>query len=106
VEKGLDLTLTDSNGMAIMSAQNVDSSTELEVHLDRRGLYNITLYNPNNLTQRVTLDITYYNLEADIIQGATAFSVIGASLIIAQWIRDRAKHSARRQDEKQDQKSD
>ena len=93
VDKSVDLNITNSDGLIVFSANNIDSTTEIKIHLDRRGSYKFILYNPTNSSQEVRVDFTEFNFETDLMQGAIAFSIIGVSLIIVEKTRGRIKHS-------------
>lgn len=83
----------DSNGLIVFSKNAVDSTTEVNVRLSRRGYYYFELYNPNNSTQDIHMLLSEYNFETDLMQGAIVFSIIGVSLIIVEKSRGRIKHS-------------
>lgn len=93
----VNVKLSDPSNVAILNVVNATDSYKL--HLKKRGIYTLSIYNPSNSTINVKADYTFYNLEADIIQTSTILVISGVAIIVVQRLYSmfKYKQSSKRQ---------
>jgi hypothetical protein len=87
----VDVNITDPSGTIILNVQNVSSVSSFSLHLEKRGVYTFSVYNPSNATSNTDVSITFYNLEADILQASIILTIIGTAVIMAQRLHSSFK---------------
>lgn len=74
--------LVAPSGRLIVNLPNIATSISYTCHLVERGVYNVSVYNPSNVTTQVTIVTTFYNFESDLMEFSFALIVVGAILAI------------------------
>jgi hypothetical protein len=83
----LMILIRDPSNATILNAENVTHAA-YTLHLEKRGNYNISAYNPTNSTITVNMYLTFYNLENDITQASVVLIAAGIATIIVQKVLD------------------
>lgn len=91
--KDVSLNLTDQQNNTILTVQNFTNGDSVKLHIEKREVYTVKLYNSYNTVQFVQLEFTLYNFEADITQAAIALAIAGIAIIAANqiWQKTRLK---------------
>jgi hypothetical protein len=83
----LTILIRDPSNATVLNAENVTNAA-YTLHLEKRGNYNISAYNPTNSTITLNVHLTFYNLENDITQASVVLIAAGIVIIIAQKVLD------------------
>jgi hypothetical protein len=83
-EENANMNLTDPSGTVVLNVANVSSGDAFTLHLERRGTYTLSLFNPTNKTSNLRVYLTMFNLESDILQASIILATVGAVMIISQ----------------------
>lgn len=85
------IIILDPSNVTVFNAENITLAS-YRLHFDKRGNYNLSLYNPTNSTIHVNMHLTFYNLESDLTFASIALITTGVVVIVAQKIYDVHQH--------------